>query len=58
MKDVQLCIKIGKLAKEIKKLMSEGKEVEAYDKLNDLNSVLADLKGASLEMEDVLEQIK
>jgi hypothetical protein len=58
MKDVQLCIKIGKLAKEIKKLMSEGKEVEAYDKLNDLNSVLADLKGESLEMEDVLEQIK
>ena len=58
MKDVQLCIKIGKLAKEIKKLMSEGKEVEAYDKLNDLNSVLAYLKGESLEMEDVLEQIK
>jgi hypothetical protein len=58
MKDVKLCIEIGALAKEIKKLMSEGKEIEAYDKLNDLNSVLADLKGASLEMEDVLEQIK
>lgn len=47
-------MEVGKLAKEIQKLMNDGLEKEAYDKLNELNSKLSDINGSVLQMEEVL----
>lgn len=46
--------RVGKLTMEIQKLMNEGFEKEAYNKLNELNSELSYLDGRVLQMEEVL----
>lgn len=52
--DTKTTIKIGKLSKDIKNLMTDKREKEAYDKLGELNSLLSDLNGRVLQMEEVL----
>ena len=52
--DTKTTIKIGKLSKDIKNLMTDKREKEAYDKLGELNSLLSDLNGKVLQMEEVL----
>ena len=52
--DTKTTIKIGKLSKDIKNLMTDKREKEAYNKLGELNSLLSDLNGKVLQMEEVL----
>lgn len=52
--DTKTTIKIGKLSKDIKNLMTDKREKEAYNKLGELNSLLSDLNGKVLRMEEVL----
>ena len=52
--DTKTTIKIGKLSKDIKNLMTDKREKEAYNKLGELNSLLSDLNGRVLQMEEVL----
>ena len=52
--DTKTTIKIGKLSKDIKNLMTDKREKEAYNKLDELNSLLSDLNGKVLQMEEVL----
>ena len=52
--DTKTTIKIGKLSKDIKNLMTDKREKDAYDKLGELNSLLSDLNGRVLQMEEVL----
>ena len=52
--DTKTTIKIGKLSKDIKNLMIDKREKEAYNKLGELNSLLSDLNGKVLQMEEVL----
>lgn len=52
--DTKTTIKIGKLSKDIKNLMADKREKEAYNKLGELNSLLSDLNGKVLQMEEVL----
>lgn len=52
--DTKTTIKIGKLSKDIKNLMTDKRKKEAYDKLGELNSLLSDLNGRVLQMEEVL----
>ena len=52
--DTKTIIKIGKLSKDIKNLMTDKREKEAYNKLGELNSLLSDLNGKVLQMEEVL----
>ena len=52
--DTKTTIKIGKLSKDIKNLMTDKQEKEAYNKLGELNSLLSDLNGKVLQMEEVL----
>ena len=52
--DTKTTIKIGKLSKDIKNLMTDKREKEAYNKLGELNSLLSDLNGKVLQLEEVL----
>ena len=52
--DTKTTIKIGKLSKDIKNLMTDKRGKEAYNKLGELNSLLSDLNGKVLQMEEVL----
>ena len=52
--DTKTTIKIGKLSKDIKNLMTDKREKEAYNKSGALNSLLSDLNGKVLQMEEAL----
>lgn len=47
-------VQIRDLSVEIRTLMKEGDERKAYDKLEELNDILSDLAGITVEMRGVI----